>query len=432
MATALESPHVETGATALRWNLAQRILFRFACAYFALYYLPYQGHSSVLSGLPGTIALNRASRALVEWTAARVFHLSGAIAVYPKVNGSGDTTLDYIHNLLILVAAAAIAMVWSILDRKRENYRRLHAWLRIWLRYSLAVTLYEYGFAKIFPLQFGPPGFYKLMEPLHDFSPMGLLWTFMGYSPVYTIFAGAMEAAGATLLLFRRTTTLGALVSAAVLANVVMLNFCYDVPVKLYSLNLLLAAIFLAAADFPRLVRVFALNQTARPLNLDAILFSGRAARIATVTLKTLLIGFFLFVQIRGGISAYRGNYSYAKPPLYGIWRVENFVLNGGEMPAIEGDANRWRLIMIERPQFASVKMMNDSTRSFQTRYEPGAHRVTFVSSPNLVFTWTNADEGHATLDSTTMSIKLEKMDASKFLLTSRGFHWINERPFNR
>ena len=32
--------------------------------------------------------------------------------------------------------------------------------------------------------------------------------------------------------LFRRTTTLGALVSIAVLGNVAMLNYCYDVPVK--------------------------------------------------------------------------------------------------------------------------------------------------------------------------------------------------------
>jgi hypothetical protein len=28
--------------------------------------------------------------------------------------------------------------------------------------------------------------------------------------------------------------------------------------------------------------------------------------------------------------------------------------------------------------------------------------------------------------------VKLKRVDLSKFLLTNRGFRWINERPFNR
>jgi hypothetical protein len=30
------------------------------------------------------------------------------------------------------------------------------------------------------------------------------------------------------------------------------------------------------------------------------------------------------------------------------------------------------------------------------------------------------------------VSMRLRKIDPSKFLLLSRGFHWINEVPFNR
>ncbi len=127
-----------------------------------------------------------------------------------------------------------------------------HAWLRLLVRYTLAFTLFGYGFAKIFPLQFPPPRLFRLIQPYGDFSPMGVLWNFMGASVPYQIFSGAAEALGGFLLLFRPTTTLGALVSFAVMANVVALNFCYDVPVKLYSCNLLLMAVFLAAGDAPR------------------------------------------------------------------------------------------------------------------------------------------------------------------------------------
>ena len=47
------------------------------------------------------------------------------------------------------------------------------------------------------------------------------------------------EVLGALLLLFRRTTALGAAVLAVVLVNVVMMNFCYDVPVKINGVHYL-------------------------------------------------------------------------------------------------------------------------------------------------------------------------------------------------
>jgi hypothetical protein len=34
--------------------------------------------------------------------------------------------------------------------------------------------------------------------------------------------------------------------------------------------------------------------------------------------------------------------------------------------------------------------------------------------------------------DGGTIHVKAHRMDTSKFLLTNRGFHWINELPFNR
>lgn len=236
----------------------------------------------------------------MPWVAIHVFGVSGPVTVYPPVNGSGDTTLDYVHQFCYVAIAGVLALIWSILDRKRGEYRYLHAWLRIWVRYALAFTLFEFGFSKVFPVQFQPPGLNRLLEPLHDFSPMGLLWTFMGFSPAYTFFAGAAVVLGGMLLLFRRTATLGALVSAAILLNVAMLNFCYDVPVKLFSTNLLLMAIFLAAPDLDRLVRVLLLNQATKPSAVDAVLFTARPVRVLSMAAKTLVIVLILFGQVRG------------------------------------------------------------------------------------------------------------------------------------
>jgi hypothetical protein len=35
-------------------------------------------------------------------------------------------------------------------------------------------------------------------------------------------------------------------------------------------------------------------------------------------------------------------------------------------------------------------------------------------------------------LDGSEMTARLRRTDGRKFLLTNRGFHWINEFPFNR
>ena len=232
--------------------MATRIFFRLACVYWLLYSLPSTGRISFFGVIPGAQAYKSVWQAIGRWVAIHAFHLSGPVTVY-RPTGSGDTTLDYIEELCFLVLTCAAVLVWSFVDRSRKEYRTLNSWLRLLVRYTLAITLLSYGFSKVFPVQFPFPALSRMIEPFGDFSPMGVLWQFMGSSPAYTIFAGMMEAFGGALLLFRRTTTLGALVSAAVLLNVVVLNFCYDVPVKLYSLNLLLMAVFLMAPDLGKL-----------------------------------------------------------------------------------------------------------------------------------------------------------------------------------
>jgi len=102
----------------------------------------------------------------------------------------------------------------------------------------------SYGFSKVFPLQM-QLSLPDMVERWGDFSPMGALWSFMGASKPYTILAGSAEALAGLLFLFHRTTLLGAMISFGVMFDVAALNYCYDVPVKLYSTNLVLISVFL-------------------------------------------------------------------------------------------------------------------------------------------------------------------------------------------
>ncbi len=412
------------------WPLAQRILFRFAFIYFALYSMPEGGRVNILNVIPGTQYIatpyTKLWHTICPWIAIHIFHLSGQPTTYFPT-GSGDTTLAYIENLVYVLLALVGMLVWSALDRRRLEYRSLHAWLRLLVRYTLAFTLFGYGFAKIFPLQFPPPRLFRLIQPYGDFSPMGVLWNFMGASVPYQMFSGAAEAMGGFLLLFRRTTTLGALVSFAVMANVVALNFCYDVPVKLYSSNLLLMAAFLAVGDAQRLLNIFVLNRPTCPVNLELPRFQRRWLHLATMTFWVLFAGAELFSQVRGGWSTYKEMYlTPNRPPISGLYEVSAFE------PA-SGNQTPWRKIDFQQ-MGVSVRKADDSVARFGVKYDALQSTVTLNNVHTL--TWSRPDASRlilkGTLDGNPISMELREIAPSKFLLVNRGFHWINEFPFNR
>ena len=410
------------------WNLPKRIAFRFVCSYLMLYNLPMMGHVNLLEAIPGVSWLSekyiRVWHVIVPWVVIHLFKLSGPVTVYPAVNGSGDTTLDYVEDFCIVVVALLATVVWSLLDLKRSDYRRLHFYLRVYIRYALSFTLFGYGFAKVFPTQFIFPTFGRLVEPLGEFSPMGLLWNFMGYSTAYIIFSGLAEVSGATLLLFRRTATLGAMASAAVLLNVVMLNFCYDVPVKLYSLNLLLMAIFLMIPDLRRLANLLVLNRATQPANLAAPEFEFRWMKIGAIAFQVLFVGYFLYGTIKEAWEGYKGFVlNRPKAPIYGLYEVETFT-------PLTSDATRWRRVAIQSPAAFTVRMMDDSSHIFNTEYNEAKGSVTI--DKKSTFGYSRPDVEHVVLRGDSLAIKLKRVDPSKFLLVNRGFHWINERPFNR
>jgi hypothetical protein len=296
-----------------QWHLAKRILFRFALCYLVLYYLP-----SVLDVIPGAQFLaalyNRLWNGIIGWGLIHFLDFDPAQAS-PDPNGSGDTLIAYLRLCVTVISAIAAAILWSILDRSRPQYISLHGWLRVFARYALAFALFRYAFAKIVPTQFSSLQARQLAESYGQSSPMALLWNFMGFSTPYTIFSGYAELVPAVLLLFRRTALFGSLISFAVMLNVVMLNFCYDVPVKLYSLNLLLLAIFLVLPEAQKLLRVFVLNRSTAPSDLHQPLFRQRWLRRTAIAFKIAVLATFLFQSIHSALNLHRTLASRTPPP---------------------------------------------------------------------------------------------------------------------
>jgi hypothetical protein len=117
------------------------------------------------------------------------------VQVILQPTGSGDTMRAYVGCLCAAIIAAAAGFLWMVMGLIVRVWKpdwngndSLYGLVRVLVRFFLAEMLFGYGFAKVFPLQFPEPSSYRLTEQLGDMSPMGLLWTFMGFSAALAIF----------------------------------------------------------------------------------------------------------------------------------------------------------------------------------------------------------------------------------------------------
>ena len=263
-ATLTDTPPAQ--AEQASWPPLARIAFRFCFVYFGLYCISSQVILSILVipkvdlPDPGTLA---PFRAVVFWVGAHLFRLPTPL-VYSG-SGSGDKYYDYVLVFCVFVFALLATVVWSVLDRRRQDYSTLKKWFWLYLRFCLGGQMLVYGGVKAVPLQMHTPYLFTQLEPFGNFSPMGVLWNSIGASPAYETFAGCVELLAGFLLMFPRTVTLAALLCTVDFTQIFVLNMTYDVPVKQFSFHLLLMALLLLAPDFRRLANFFFLERPAPP-----------------------------------------------------------------------------------------------------------------------------------------------------------------------
>jgi hypothetical protein len=354
--------------------------------------------------------------------------------------GSGDNTYGYITLFVNFCAALIIAVFWFFIDQKRKAYNTAFYWFLVLLRFFLIATMLLYGFVKVFQIQFQPPSFTKLMQPLGEFSPMGLAWTYMGYSKGFGMFAGLMEISGGLLLIYRRTSTLGAFIIIGVMTQVAMMNLMFDIPVKIFSIHLILMALVIFMTDIKRFTAVFFKNKATESYPFFHPNTSSSYHKIVA-RLKLIVVP---IVLIAACILGYMGELNVTdknhRPHLYGIWETETFVINNDTLPPLITDKNRWRYLIIERKGRAVVKSMNDTLIRYNFKPDSSNHKLSMYKfdsdSVNLNLNYTYDSNKmlrlRGILENDTIDIKLTKKDLNDFPLKSRGLHWINERPYNR
>jgi len=423
-------------AAAPEWGPVKRILFRCGFSYLVLYLLT--SFLGLVGFIPGAYVLMgwyfQLWPRIVPWVGRHLFGVTAA----PHPTGSGDTMYGWVQIFCYLVSAVLAALVWTVLDRKRKSYPRLYQWLRVYVRLGLGMTMISYGAFKVIPSQFPQPSLDRLLQSFGDSSPMGILWTFMGASAPYTIFAGLAEFAGGALLLFRRTMRLGALVCIAAMTNVVLLNFCYDVPVKQYSSHLLAMAVFLAAPDLRRLADLLVF-QRAVPALADPPLFQRRWMRRAALALEAVFLLAYSAYMLNVSYEQYREYHDVASLPLHGIWAVDELAVDGQDRPLVVTDDSRWRYVVFDYSNLFSILLMNNSRQRYFLALDAGKRTLALTRRDDPAWkaslSYQQPAPGRLTLegalDGKKVRASLHRIDEPRFPLHTRGFHWVSEYPFN-
>ncbi len=426
---------METLTLTAPWTRLQKVLFRFSFCYILLFIF--------LDGMLGMIfhmlPFSGAWDSFIYWIGDAVLNLGYEMPEKP--NGSGDTTYNYVQLLAILFVATVATLIWGWADRERTDYEKLAAGLRLFVAVYVGLIMVMYGMAKVLKTQFPYPPDARLAQTYGESSPMGLLWTFMGYSYPYNLFTGLGEVVGGVLLMFRRTALLGALIVIGVMSNVVVLNFSYDVPVKIYSTHLLFFAAFIAAPHVSRLYTFFILNETAEAADLKAFNINTNLG-IALTMFKGL--GFFavLAMNIAGAIGLHTRMAEAEKTTdmaLVGSYETVDFQSTRSASNN-SGSYLRWVSLEVKNHGSAEITTVDGSTE--RVSFNPDTTSAT-IEVYTYADSLTNITLNYQHLDDSTLFISglykqdsivvtLKSLPPKKYLLNERGFHWINERPFNR
>lgn len=417
-------------------NQPYRVFFRFIFCYLVLFIWPFPFEYLPFSGVI-LAPVNSLQVQLADWVGPV---LLGKQYTPPHITGSGDTSFRYTQVFIFLVMALLAALVWSIADRKRISYKKLQVVLDTLVRFYLAAILISYGLQKVFPLQFSLPTASRLAQTYGESSPMGLLWTFMGSSRLYSAFTGMGEMLAGGLLLFRSTKLPGAILAAFILFHVFMLNLSYDVPVKLFSFHLFFMAIFLIAPSTGKIVNLF---RTEYPSISTEIPAAAKTQKIKWIfiALKSILI-YFIFVQPL--IFAWERNAeknSTAKPAqgkgIEGTYAVSDFTSTNQVTKTTNTDAPRWKEVKLNNNTM-EITYADGASIQWHTVVLSRSKRIRFASKDLSTFGEFIFSQEHGNLslkgqmNQDSVTIIARQASGYDSPLLSRKFHWIAEEPFYR
>jgi hypothetical protein len=367
------------------------------------------------------------SHAVTQAFAGAVLHLE--IQTYTSYS---DDLYNYVQCVLFGLLATGITAIWSLVQPRKREHNRLYAWFRLMMQIQVGATVLSYGMAKVVPCQFPPLDALTLSKPVGDYSPHSLLWAVMGYSQLYTIFGGVTEVVGAFLLMLPRTYLAGALLTFAVMVNVLLFNLSYDIGVKLLSMHLLAGAAVVFLPDLKGLVQSLLLRKQFQPVSFAPFFRNGRLNSLILVG-QVVLALFWTVDQVNYALHRYeRQNAGHAHME-DGLWIVEKQTIDGQEPTLSDDESLRWgRLALAKEKLVVQNTVGNRDEFSLDRNKVPIAINLANRSLGDFAFQ-SNGDDGkHASVRVTFKGhqiwCQLRPVRLDQLPLTSAPFRWVSQR----
>lgn len=346
---------------------------------------------------------------------------------------ASDSTGMYVLVALLMVLSLLIALVWSI-KRPGPLPAKTGYWFTAIISYYLSLQLLIYGFDKLFKHQFYLPEPNTLYTPLGALSRDILYWSTVGSSYQYTVISGFIEILAALFLLFRRSQQLAAILATGIMCHVALINFGFDISVKVYTCFLLYLCLLLAFPAIRALFRFFVLKQALEP-EPDTTGTDSPSKKAIRLVLKGLVISCLFWEALY--VHVISGNYNddlATRPYLHGAYEVKHYVKNGDTLPPLLTDDSYIRRFFIHREGYFIIQGMNDEFRDFRLQYDTTHHLLMLFSDhvPAMQLHYTFAEKD-STLTLTTrlnndsMILSAKRLDLTSLPLLKSDFHWTSD-----
>lgn len=358
---------------------------------------------------------------------ANIFNIT---RLTPKFVSGTDSFINWI---VIGVLSFIGAILWSRSKYKNTSYDQLYYWLRVVVRYRLAIGIIGYGFIKFFPMQAPFPSISNLNTNYGDFMDWKIFSMSLGIVPSYEAFLGGIEILAGLLLFFRKTATIGSVIILVFTGNVFISNLAYEGGEYVYAIYLISFALLVLWFDVSRIYNLISLERPTQPNNFKPVF--NKSAQTFRIAIKAIIVFFFVFLY---GFKTYSGfhkdPYQFPKSrglaKAAGIYNVSEFKINGKILPYNPADPIRWKDVVFEKWATISIRsnrpvlidsanyeqlFIDDKSRDYELAGSGGRHYYTYtIDTINNVLSLENKNPHYR---NERLILKYNRPDTSTILL---------------
>lgn len=336
------------------WTVYEKFAFRVAFIFYVQLCLPIENFVEWVTRI--------SQIKLFDINYRDLYDIAGYRPDYLKIaSDSGKWGIaSYVTWAIALVIGLVGATLWTWIVRlrktERKEYKTLYYWLRVIVRYRIAVGIIAFGYVKLFPTQMPYPSQAVLNTLLGDMQEQKIYWYSVGVTIWYQVFLGLVEIVGGALLFFRRTTALGAALIAVVLFNIAFANHSYDGGVHVYAAYFVLLSLFVLIYDFPKIWNLLVNEKDVTPVVYEPV-YTKKWQRYlkygAKYAIVIVYLPFFFYIRT--------ANYFFEKDPIKkeptepgltdakGLYNVTEFRINNKTIPYSPLDSIRWQTATFEK-----------------------------------------------------------------------------------